>query len=199
MQIEQIHTHPDFVALSAIDGIAIDLRYQGDNNFLGRSVYGQWNCAWLHREAAEGIQRAAQWLTAQSSPLQLQILDALRPHRAQQLLWDQLQGTQLQMYLANPQRGSIHSFGMAVDVTLLDANGNPLDMGAEFDQMSPLSHPEYEQQHLAQGLLTHAQLANRHILYAAMRQGGFKGIKTEWWHFDHGDVARIRQCYERID
>lgn len=199
MQIEQIHTHPDFVPLSAINGIAVDLRYQGANNFVGRTIYGQWNCAWLHREAATALAAAADWLLQRETPLQLQILDALRPHRAQQLLWDQLQGTNLQMYLANPQRGSIHSFGMAVDVTLLDQSGLALDMGTEFDAMSPLSHPEYELRHLEQGLLSPAQLANRQILYAAMRQGGFKGITTEWWHFDCGDAARIRQSYQRID
>lgn len=199
MQIEQIHTHPDFVPLSAISGIAVDLRYQGVNNFVGRTIYGQWNCAWLHREAATALAAAVEWLLQRETPLQLQILDALRPHRAQQLLWDQLQGTNLQLYLANPQRGSIHSFGMAVDVTLLDQLGQPLDMGTEFDEMSPLSHPEYELRYGEQGRLNQAQLANRQLLYAAMRQGGFKGIATEWWHFDCGDAARIRQSFERID
>jgi D-alanyl-D-alanine dipeptidase len=28
------------------------------------------------------------------------------------------------------------------------------------------------------------QIENRAILRQAMEQAGFKGIRTEWWHFD---------------
>ena len=57
------------------------------------------------------------------------MLDALRPQRVQEALWAALQGTPAACYLAPPERGSIHSFGMAVDVTLIDADGAEFDMG----------------------------------------------------------------------
>ena len=34
--------------------------------------------------------------------------------------------------------------------------------------------------------------------YAAMAEGGFHGIATEWWHFDHGDREAVRQTLERV-
>ena len=87
----------------------------------------------------------------------------------QQRLWDELQGTPLTMYLAPPERGSIHSFGMAVDLTLLDPQGREVDMGAGFDEMTLVSHPDHEAEHLAQGLLSAEQVSHRGWLRATMR------------------------------
>lgn len=199
MRCELIATHPDFRALASIEGIALDLRYATDNNFVGRNLYGTLNCAWLHREAAAGLERTVQWLGVNQPGLTLAVLDALRPHRVQIELWDFLEGTELRQYLADPARGSIHSFGMAVDVTLLDAQGAEVDMGTAFDALSILSHPQHEAEHLQQGLLSEQQLANRHVLYQAMQHGGFVGIASEWWHFDCGDRTRVRQSFTRIE
>jgi D-alanyl-D-alanine dipeptidase len=102
------------------------------------------------------------------------------------------------MYLANPQRGSIHSFGMALDITLLDADGRELDMGTGFDDMTELSHPALEARFLASGALTAQQVANRQLLRDAMFQAGFVGINTEWWHFDCGDRNVVRQTFSRV-
>jgi D-alanyl-D-alanine dipeptidase len=199
MRCEDISTHPDFRPLSSIAGIAIDLRYVGADNFAGCSVYGDLDCAWLHRHAAAGLEAAALWLGRQQEPCTLQVFDALRPHRAQEFLWNILEGTDLRQYLADPARGSIHSFGMAVDVGLLDKFGRPLDMGTGFDDMRVLSHPALEQQHLEMGLLSEAQIANRMLLRTAMQGSGFRGIRSEWWHFDFGDRDLVRKQYTRID
>lgn len=199
MRCELIASHPDFRALASIEGITVDLRYATDNNFVGRNLYGTLNCAWLHREAADGLERTVEWLSRNHPGLTLAVLDALRPHRVQIELWDFLEGTELRQYLADPAKGSIHSFGMAVDVTLLDARGMELDMGTAFDALSILSHPQHEEEHLQQGLLSEQQLAHRHVLYEAMQQGGFLGIASEWWHFDCGDRVRVRQSFTRIE
>ncbi|MBC7918408.1 MAG: M15 family metallopeptidase [Rhodoferax sp.] len=199
MRCELITGHPDFRALASIDGIAVELRYATEDNFVGRNLYGSLNCAWLHREAAAALERTVAWLGVHHPDLKLVVLDALRPHRVQIALWDFLEGTELRQYLADPARGSIHSFGMAVDVTLLDAHGAELDMGTAFDALSILSHPQHEAEHLRQGLLTEHQLANRQVLYQAMRHGGFVGIASEWWHFDYGDRSRVRQSFVRVE
>src|ERR1035437_9540475 len=192
LRCEDLASHPDFRALSSIVGIAVDLRYAGTNNFVGRNLYGDLNCAWLQREASVGMERAAGWLLKEYPSLTLLVLDALRPHRVQETLWQHLEGTELRQYLADPARGSIHSFGMAVDVTLLDDVGAELDMGTGFDDLSELSHPDLEDVHLAQGRLSQAQLANRKMLRHAMCENGFHGIHSEWWHFDFGDKELIR-------
>ena len=195
---EDVAGHPAFRHLSTIAGIAVDLRYATPNNFVGRDLYSPYDCAWLHRDAAAALERVVAWLKERRPDCTPLVLDALRPQRVQQQLWDALAGTDLQMYLADPQRGSIHSFGMALDVTLLDEAGRELDMGTGFDDMTLLSHPALEARFLASGELTAAQAANRQLLRDAMVQAGFVGINTEWWHFDCGDRNVVRQTFRRV-
>ena len=199
-RVEDLAGHPDFRRIETLgEGIELDLRYATPHNFAGRVLYDGLDCAWLRREAAEGLEQAARWLAEQRPGWRLRLLDALRPHRVQVALWAQLAGTPEQAYLADPARGSIHSFGMAVDVTLLDPQGRETDMGSGFDEMSLLSHPALNDEHLALGALGAAQVTARGWLHAAMARGGFRGIPTEWWHFDHGDRERVRREFPRVD
>jgi len=195
---EEVPQHPDFRSLLSIPGIGVDLRYATPDNFVGRPVYGGLDCSYLRREAADALERAAAWLAAHRPGYSLLVLDALRPQRVQEVLWNELQGTPLTLYLANPERGSIHSFGMAVDLTVLDPQGREVDMGSGFDEMALTSHPDHEAEHLALGLLSAAQLTERGWLRAAMREAGFQGISTEWWHFDFGDRVAVRRDLPRV-
>ncbi|GAB3419802.1 M15 family metallopeptidase [Massilia agilis] len=195
---EEIARSLEFRHLSSIRGIAIDLRYATANNFVGRDLYSPFDCAWLHVQAAAGLEQVVAWLHAKRPGLTPVVLDALRPQRVQQQLWDTLAGTGLQMYLANPLRGSIHSYGMAVDITLVDEHGRELDMGTGFDDMTELSHPALEEGFLVAGQLTEEQVANRRLLREAMNQAGFVGINTEWWHFDCGDRELVRRTFRRV-
>jgi D-alanyl-D-alanine dipeptidase len=198
LSIEHVPGHPDFRALSSIGGIGIDLRYASANNLVGSDLYAPFDCSWLHREGAERLEQAVAHLAKQRPDLKLVVLDAVRPQRVQQRLWDRLEGTDLQMYFADPVRGSIHSYGMAVDITLFDGAGKELDMGTPFDDLSELSHPQREAAWLASGALTRAQLDNRMLLRDVMGRAGWQGISTEWWHFDGGDRNRIRAEFARI-
>lgn len=184
--------------LSSIAGIAVDLRYATVDNFVGRDLYSPHDCAWLHCDAAAALERSVAWLAGRDAGLRLLVLDALRPQRVQEQLWDALAGSGLQMYLADPERGSIHSFGMAVDVTILDADGRELDMGTGFDDMTEVSWPSLEGRMLAGGAITQVHVANRQLLRDAMAAGGFVGINTEWWHFDCGDREVVRKIYKRV-
>ena len=196
--VESIAANPDFRPLASIDGIGVELRYATANNFVGRDLYSPIDCAWLHHHAAEGLEQSVAWLVQQHPGVRPLVLDALRPQRVQEQLWEALQGTELLGYLANPLRGSIHSFGMAVDVTLVDRDGQELDMGTPFDDLTERSHPALEQLMLARGELNVAQIANRQLLRDAMTQGGFKGINSEWWHFDCGERDVVRAEYTRV-
>jgi D-alanyl-D-alanine dipeptidase len=198
LAIEAIASHADFRRLAGIAGIEVELRYATANNFVGRDLYSPLDCAWLHGDAAAALEKAAGWLARQQPGLRLRVLDALRPQRVQEQLWAALQGTDLLGYLANPVRGSIHSFGMAVDLTLVDGNGKEFDMGTPFDDLSELSHPALEDRFVAEGRISRAQIRNRQLLRAAMDQGGWVGISSEWWHFDCGDRDRVRHEYTRI-
>ncbi len=198
LRVEDIADHRDFRRLAGLRGVTVDLRYAGTNNFAAMDLYGQLDCAWLRREAAAGLEAAADWLAHQRPGWRLLLLDALRPQRVQEAIWNDVVGTPMEHYFAHPQRGSIHSFGMAVDVTLQDPQGHEADMGSAFDQMAPASHPALHAELLQSGVLTTAQVAERDCLRLAMEQGGFRGISNEWWHFDQGDRDRVRRELPRV-
>ncbi|CAN0531921.1 unnamed protein product, partial [Laminaria digitata] len=79
-------------------------------------------------------------------------------------------------FLADPNRGSPHSRGVAVDLTLVDPSGNDLDMGTGFDAFTPLSH------HGNPGIAAEAQ-RNRHLLMGIMTTAGWDFYRNEWWHY----------------
>ena len=198
LQLEAVGSDPQFRHLSTIAGIAVDLRYATPDNFVGRDLYSPIDCAWLHRDAATALEQAVAWLAAYRPDHHLLVLDALRPQRVQQQLWDALQGTELLGYIAEPSRGSIHSFGMALDITIVGPDGQELDMGTGFDDLSERSHPALELALLESGEITQEQVAHRRLLRDAMFQAGFFGINSEWWHFDCGDRVLVRQTYTRV-
>ncbi|WP_058049142.1 M15 family metallopeptidase [Janthinobacterium sp. Ant5-2-1] len=198
LQLEAVSNDPQFRHLSSIAGIAVDLRYATPDNFVGRDLYSPIDCAWLHRDAAAALEQAVAWLTERHSDHHLLVLDALRPQRVQQQLWEALQGTELLGYIAEPSRGSIHSFGMALDITIVGPDGQELDMGTGFDDLSERSHPALELALLERGEITEEQVAHRRLLRDAMFQAGFFGINSEWWHFDCGDRVLVRQTYTRV-
>lgn len=198
LPIESLPGHRDFRHLSGVPGIRVDLRYATADNFVGTDLYTPFDCAWLHAEGAARLEAAVRELARHDAGLELVVLDALRPQRVQERLWKQLEGTGLEIYLAPPQRGSIHSFGMAVDVTIARRKGPELDMGTPFDDLTELSHPALEPQFLASGRLTAAQVDNRKLLRGVMSAAGWQGISREWWHFDGGDRERIRAELVRV-
>jgi D-alanyl-D-alanine dipeptidase len=198
LRVEDIAADPGFVRLHTLRGVRVDLRYVGSHNFAGRSLYGRLDCAWLRREAALGLEAAAHWLAARRHGWTILVLDALRPQRVQEAIWKDVEGTPAQHYFAHPGRGSIHSFGMAVDVTLLGPGDAEADMGSGYDEMTPASHPALHEQLLASGVLQPAQVRLRQWLAEAMAHGGFHGIPNEWWHFDHGDRERVRDELPRV-
>jgi D-alanyl-D-alanine dipeptidase len=190
IRVEDIATHPAFRRLDSIAGLVVDLRYATTDNFDGRVLYGGIDCAWLRVEAVAGLEAAIAWLARERPGLRLVVQEAI---------WADVAGTPGERYFADPARGSIHSFGMAVDATLLDAQGRELDMGAGFDEMTPRSHPALEAQQLAAGAITRSHVQARESLRSAMAVGGFSGIPNEWWHFNHGDPALIRREFVRVE
>lgn len=151
--------------------VVIDLVYATCNNIAGRVVYQQAQCA-LHRDAAPLLLKAA--TLARSAGYTLKIFDCYRPAAAQAIFWSALPDTQ---YVADPSQGSNHSRGTAVDVTLLDGQGRELDMGTGFDAMKDASHHDYAN-------LPTAVQKNRLLLLGIMLHAGFRGIKSEWWHYE---------------
>jgi len=198
LHVEDIAHDPAFRRLASLRGVDHDLRYATADNFCGRVLYQGIDCAWLRAQAAAGLEAAADWLARARPGHRILVLDALRPQRVQEAIWADVAGTPAALYFADPVRGSVHSFGMAVDVTLRAPDGSECDMGSGFDEMSLKSHPAMNDEHLALGVLSAAQVAERGWLHAAMVRGGFRGIPTEWWHFDFGDREAVRRDLPRV-
>lgn len=78
-----------------------------------------------------------------------------------------------------------HSTGAAVDVTLVDGEGQAVEMGGEIDELSARSHPNYYAN--ARTPAEQQYRTHRQILTAAMHSSGFRCHPGEWWHFCLGD------------
>ena len=93
----------------------------------------------------------------------------------------------------DPRTPPPHSTGAAVDLTLIDANGQPLPMGSEIDAIGAVSEPDHFRQRadaLPPGPQREACLlwhGHREALAAAMADAGFARHPNEWWHFSYGD------------
>ena len=159
-------------------GVEISIEYATDNNFTGQPVYQRAGC-YLHPEAEELLCAAIELAKALS--LRLKIFDAFRPSEAQWVLWNHTPDPD---FLADPKRGSPHSRGAAVDLTLIDESGRALDMGTPFDAFTPLSH------HGNQEVSTRAQ-RNRALLIGLMTTAGWDFYRNEWWHYQLFDARRL--------
>ncbi|WP_043617239.1 M15 family metallopeptidase [Chromobacterium violaceum] len=199
IRLEELENHSEYVSIAGMAGVRLDLRYASDDNFVGRDLYGPSAHALLHREAARRLARAERELASRRAGYRLRVFDALRPGRVQRVLWDIVKDTPQRIYVADPARGSIHSFGMAVDITVEDGQGRELDMGTGFDDFTERAQPQREAEMLERGLLSDAQLDNRLLLRGCMVAGGFRGIATEWWHFEAADRDWVRAHMRLIE
>jgi zinc D-Ala-D-Ala dipeptidase len=181
--------------------IIVELKYSTTDNFLGRDVYGGMKNAWLQPDVAEMLVRSQKFLKSIHPEFSLIVYDAARPRSIQQKMWDAIDAPFQEKirFLANPANGSIHNFGAAVDVSIVDAHGNPLDMGTGFDHMGELAYPSMEEEMLEQGKLEPFHIENRRLLRKVMRHGGFWGIQSEWWHFNACSRAEARERYQIIE
>jgi D-alanyl-D-alanine dipeptidase len=169
--------------------LLVELKYSTTDNFVKKDVYGDLERAYLQPSMAKKLANANRLLNQLQPGYRLLIYDAARPNSVQYLLWDALDDLNIKesskpMYVADPKIGSIHNFGCAVDLTVADEKGKPLDMGTPYDFFGPLAFPRSEAEMLKQGKLTQKQVANRTLLRKVMVQSGFTVNTTEWWHFD---------------
>lgn len=158
--------------------IEVDIVYATDANFTGRAVYRRPAC-YLHPDAAALLRRAIE--LAAPLGLRFRVFDAFRPAEAQWVLWNHSPDPD---FLCDPRRGSPHSRGVAVDLTLLDRQGRALDMGTPFDAFTPTSH------HGALDIPVEAQ-RNRMLLMGLMTTAGWDFYRNEWWHYQMFDSRRF--------
>lgn len=172
---------------TVVPEILVDLKYSSTDNFFGKDVYNDLERAYLQQEVAEMLRKAYLDLQSRDPNLTFLIYDAVRPLAVQQILWDNLDkpDSLKPLYVADPKVGSLHNFGVAVDLTLANKDtGQALDMGTKYDYFGYPAYPDREAQMLREGKITQLHVENRELLRAVMLGAGFKGIGSEWWHFN---------------
>ena len=185
--VEYIFRSYELVNIKSLDStIQVNLRYSDTNNFLKYNLYDGLRNAYFNCETALRV-CAAQFYLKQINPdLSLVVLDASRPQHIQQMMWDSLKlhPDKKLFYLSRPEETSMHNYGCAVDVTILNIKTNTfLDMGTDFDFFGNLSEPIYEAQYLKNGQLSHEAYDNRILLRKVMQRAKMNPITSEWWHF----------------
>jgi D-alanyl-D-alanine dipeptidase len=154
--------------------VVIDLRYGTSDNVTHKPIYKNSRC-FLRNEAKIIFEKAVDFATAQN--LRFKIFDAFRPKAAQQCLWDACPD---ETFVANPQKGSNHTRGIAIDLTLIDQQGTELDMGTPFD--------DFTDQSFHTTLLTPEVQKNRFMLLGIMMSAGWDFYDKEWWHYQMFDA-----------
>lgn len=170
---------------------------------------GAINIAYVRRSVADRLMHAASLLP---EGYQLKIYDAWRPYEVQRSLFDEyfaqlkslpendrLTDDELcekaKTFVSMPDRGIrfayVHSSGGAIDLTVVDPEGNELDMGCGFDDFTPVANTAS-----LEGSSSIVERDNRRLLYHVMTEAGFTNFPSEWWHYDFGDKfwAAMTDC-----
>lgn len=155
--------------------IKLDIRYATDDNFVGRKVYPEAR-AFLQKPAAKAVVRVHRKLRKQG--LGLVIFDGYRPWTITKLFWE-VTPEEKRMFVANPERGSKHNRGCAVDLSIFDLKtGALVPMPSEYDEFTERASPNYSGG-------TAEETRNRELLRKLMEAEGFTVNPNEWWHFDY--------------
>ena len=179
--------------------IRVSLMYSRPDNFTGRVLYDDLREGYLHPKAAKALAMAQKRLKELHPELSLIIFDATRPMSIQQKMWNVVKGTSKNIYVSNPANGGgMHNYGMAVDISICRENGDTIPMGALVDHMSSLSHIDHEDVLVRTKRMTEEARANRQLLREVMAVGGFKPLRTEWWHFNLCTRAEAKRNYKVI-
>ncbi len=163
--------------ITSDEGIQLEIRYATNNNFTKKQIYGCGRC-FLRPEVAKKIKKLHKDIQSRYG-FGLKMYDCYRPKPAQQKLWDIVPNA---MYVTPPKKGSMHNRGLAVDLTIVNENGEELDMGTEYDYFGQEAHrtfihPNEEIQ------------KNRDLHRLLLEAHGFTGIRTEWWHYSLKTVS----------
>ena len=192
--------------------ILVELRYATTNNFMQQNIYGELRKAYFLPHFARKVARAQEILRQRRPDLRLLIYDAARPRSAQRRMRQAVEGTPYTAYVADASRGGRHNYGVAVDLTIADKEGRPLDMGAPFDHFgreawvgdgknTTLQHfKAYIAQMQQDGIISAEAAANRTLLVEAMDAVGLRPYAKEWWHFqERVSMTRTRELYKLLD
>ena len=150
--------------------VEIDLKYSSNDNITGKKIFLENKC-FLIEEAAIKLKSAVK--IAKDLGFILKIFDAYRPAYVQEALWNSNPNPN---FLTSPKKGSPHTRGIAVDLTLINKEKKEIDMGTSFDDFTEKAF------HLSKNINTEIK-KNRCYLLSIMTMAGFDHYLNEWWHY----------------
>jgi D-alanyl-D-alanine dipeptidase len=199
-ELEKKFIAAGFVDIHTVDeSIKVDLvNSDPDKNYFRENFYNGLKKAYLRKEIAQKLSQAQKYLKTQSPEFSIQIMDAARPRSVSKLMFDKMQGTKFEKFVANPKNGSMHNYGIAVDVTIIDATGKEIDMGfAPFYKNNLAIYWGFAKFKMVD--LSKKQQENRKLLSTMMKKSGFFPLSYEWWHFDGMPKDEARKIYKIIE
>lgn len=149
----------------------LDMKYATDQNFLKTKVYNCQECLLRYKTALQLVEANKEFM---KRGYRIKLFDCYRPLSVQKKMWEIVPDAN---YVANPNRGSIHNRGGAVDITLVNAQGEELDMGTGFDHFGPEASHLYKE-------LPRKIRKNRKYLKEIMQKHHFESYDSEWWHYN---------------
>ena len=192
--------------------IEVELKYATEDNFVGENMYGSLTTAYLLPHFAKRVVEAQRILRERHPEYSLLIYDAARPISVQRRMRSAVEGTPLQIYVADGKRGGRHNYGVAVDLTIVDGQGRPLDMGASFDHfgreawvgddndVTLAAYKAYVERLRVEGLISAEAAANRTLLLEIMDAVGLRPYVKEWWHFQERiSMTATRERYKLLN
>ncbi len=193
-----------FIDAGLIDVHTIDSLIQVDlvnsspeKNFFRQNYYDGLEKAYFREEVAIKLSKAQKILQSKRPGYSLLIMDAARPLSISQKMYDRMKGTKFEKFVANPKTGSMHNYGIAVDITIVDEKGKMLDMGVIPFYKSNLglywSYANFKLFGLSQ-----KEIENQEFLAGIMKEAGFLPLSYEWWHFNGTAKEYARRTYEII-
>lgn len=210
LELEQqdVDTHDTLELIGLLDlgafdnRIFIELKYATEDNFMKRQLYDTLRQLFIQKEVALRLSAVQDYLDSLNPGYHLLVYDGVRPVQVQKEMWDALDSIpplNRGKFVSNPALGSVHNFGAAVDLTIVNEFGEPLDMGAGYDDFRPIAFPSKETHFLKTGELTKKQWNNRRLLRRIMRSQKFSNIPSEWWHFNAFSRITASHNYQLLE
>lgn len=171
--------------ISYDDGFDIEIIYATSNNFTGQILYSEPICM-VREKTFEKLLKVNEEL--KNMGFKLKLWDAFRFYECQEKMWKVVSNDK---FVADPKGGKCpHCRGSAVDVTLVNLNGEEVKMPTDFDHFGIESYRDYYDN------LEEEIQKNVLLLENIMVKHGFVPYEFEWWHFEDEDKYDI--IYERF-
>lgn len=148
-----------------------DMKYATTDNFLKAKVYDCAQCYLRFKTVKALLEANGKFI---KKGYRIKLFDCYRPLDIQKKMWEIVSNPE---YVADPNKGSIHNRGGAVDISLVDENGKELEMGTAFDFFGPEASHDYDN-------LPDKVKENRKLLRKIMTRSGFRIFESEWWHYN---------------